>query len=92
MEDDVPSPPALERQPSKRARKKPYLTGVEPKEITNTIAEGEKTFSARSRPHAEKGCMGRARTRRTTNTLAGEKRTNSAASSKTYNGPSGITT
>ncbi len=49
-ETDVPSPPELEREPKKRARKKPDLSGVEPKAITIKTKSGEKTFSARSRP------------------------------------------
>ena len=53
MGEDIPSPPALEREPKKRApRKKPDLSGVEPKEITIKTAKGEKTFSARSKPSA----------------------------------------
>ena len=55
MEDAPPSPPPLVREPSKRApRKKPDLSGVEPKEITIKTKAGEKTFSARSKPRAEK--------------------------------------
>ena len=37
----------------KRTRKKPDLSGVEPKEITFRTAKGEKTFSARARPKKE---------------------------------------
>ena len=36
--------------PTKRTRKKPDLSGVEPEEITIKTAKGEKTFSARARP------------------------------------------
>ena len=56
MEEAPPSPPELLREPSKKRapRKKPDLSGVEPKEITIKTAKGEKTFSARSRPRAEK--------------------------------------
>ena len=54
MEEAPPSPPELEREPKKRApRKKPDLSGVEPKEITIKTKAGEKSFSARSRPRAE---------------------------------------
>ncbi len=49
---EVPSPPPLVR--AKRTRKKPDLTGVEPKEITIRTTNGEKTFSARSKPKLEK--------------------------------------
>ena len=49
-----PSPPELEREPKKRApRKKPDLSGVEPKEITIKTKTGEKTFAARSKPKKE---------------------------------------
>ncbi len=49
--DAVPTPPPLERQPTtKRPRKKPDLSGVEPKEITIKTKTGEKTFAARSKP------------------------------------------
>ena len=52
--DPPPSPPELEREPKKRApRKKPDLTGVEPKEITIKTKTGEKTFAARSKPKKE---------------------------------------
>ena len=45
--EDVES---VEPVPRKRApRKKPDLSGVEPKEITIKTKAGEKTFSARSR-------------------------------------------
>ena len=37
----------------KRTRKKPDLSGVEPKPITIRTAKGEKTFSARARPKKE---------------------------------------
>ena len=37
----------------KRTRKKPDLSGVEPKPITIKTAKGEKTFSARARPKKE---------------------------------------
>ena len=58
MEDagsEVPdSPPELEREPKKRApRKKPDLSGVEPKEITIKTKKGERTFAARSKPKKE---------------------------------------
>ena len=59
MDDAPPSPPPLEREsalrePKKRApRKKPDLSGVEPKEITIRTKAGEKTFAARSRPKRE---------------------------------------
>ena len=58
MEDagsEVPdSPPELEREPKKRApRKKPDLSGVEPKEITIKTKSGEKPFAARSKPKKE---------------------------------------
>ena len=47
MEDE--SEP-VQPEPRKRApRKKPDLSGVEPKEITIKTKAGEKTFSARSR-------------------------------------------
>ena len=46
--DDTPLP-AMTPAP-KRARKKPDLSGVEPKEITIKTAKGEKTFAARARP------------------------------------------
>ena len=53
-EADVPSPPELEREPKRRApRKKPDLSGVEPKAITVKTKSGEKTFSARSRPRVQ---------------------------------------
>ena len=35
--------------PKKRGRKKPDLSGIEPKEITIKTKTGEKTFAARSR-------------------------------------------
>ena len=44
--EDTPLP---EMAP-KRTRKKPDLSGVEPKPITIKTAKGEKTFSARARP------------------------------------------
>ena len=48
------SPPGLEREPKQRApRKKPDLSGVEPKEITIKTKTGEKTFAARSKPKRE---------------------------------------
>ena len=48
-----PSPPELEREPKKLARKKPDLTGVEPKYITIKTNKGERTFAARSKPKKE---------------------------------------
>ena len=52
--DSPPSPPELEREPKKRApRKKPDLSGVEPKEITIKTKKGERTFAARSKPKKE---------------------------------------
>ena len=49
--DEVPSPPELVREPKRRApRKKPDLSGVDPKAITIKTKAGEKTFSARSKP------------------------------------------
>ena len=52
MDDASPSPLPLE--PKKRApRKKPDLSGVEPKEITIKTKTGEKTFNARSKPKRE---------------------------------------
>ena len=49
-----PSPPELEREPKKRApRKKPDLSGVEPKQITIKTKKGERTFAARSKPKRE---------------------------------------
>ena len=52
--EDADAPPELEREPKKRApRKKPDLSGVEPKAITIKTKSGEKTFSARSRPKRE---------------------------------------
>ena len=52
--DTPPSPPELEREPKKRApRKKPDLSGVEPKEITIKTKKGERTFAARSKPKKE---------------------------------------
>ena len=47
--EDTPLP---EMAP-KRTRKKPDLSGVEPKPITIKTAKGEKTFSARARPKKE---------------------------------------
>ena len=48
MEDDAVE--TVQPEPRKRApRKKPDLSGVEPKEITIKTKAGEKTFSARSR-------------------------------------------
>ena len=48
MEDESGEP--VQPEPRKRApRKKPDLSGVEPKEITIKTKAGEKTFSARSR-------------------------------------------
>ena len=47
MEDESET---VQPEPRKRApRKKPDLSGVEPKEITIKTKAGEKTFSARSR-------------------------------------------
>ncbi len=45
------SPLPLEREKTvaRRARTKPDLSSVEPKEITNKTKHGENTFSARSR-------------------------------------------
>ena len=51
--DSPPSPPELEREPKKRARKKPDLSGIEPKEITIKTKKGERTFAARSKPKKE---------------------------------------
>ena len=49
MEDDAVET-VQQPEPRKRApRKKPDLSGVEPKEITIKTKAGEKTFSARSR-------------------------------------------
>ena len=48
MEDDAVE--TVQPEPRKRApRKKPDLSGVEPKEITIKTKAGETTFSARSR-------------------------------------------
>ena len=48
MEDDAVE--TVQPEPRKRApRKKPDLSGVEPKESTIKTKAGEKTFSARSR-------------------------------------------
>ena len=48
--EDVESVEPVTPAPRKRApRKKPDLSGVEPKEITIKTKAGEKTFSARSR-------------------------------------------
>ena len=50
MEDPAVEVESAEPAPRKRApRKKPDLSGVEPKEITIKTKAGEKTFSARSR-------------------------------------------
>ena len=49
MEDDAVET-VQQPEPRKRApRKKPDLSGVEPREITIKTKAGEKTFSARSR-------------------------------------------
>ena len=47
--EDVPKELPLKRQ----ARKKPDLSGVEPKEITIQTKKGEKTFTGRSRKKVE---------------------------------------
>ena len=50
MEDPAVEVESAEPAPRKRApRKKPDLSGVEPKPITIKTKTGEKTFSARSR-------------------------------------------
>ena len=51
MEDAPSSPEFIE--PKRRTRKKPDLSGVEPKAVTIKTKGGEKTFAARSKPKKE---------------------------------------
>ena len=71
MEDDAVET-VQQPEPRKRApRKKPDLSGVEPKEITIKTKAGEKTFSARSRKVAFEAAPPPALERSSTNPWSG---------------------